>query len=243
MYKLIKPFGPHIFSNSIGGAWLNLVQAIVKHGDITYDEGRQRMSLQNVRIKINKPELPDKIIEKYADKKNISDIIYLTFKKKEMYDFDVKPSFSPGARSYYARLKEGQMIEFVVERLAKIPESKKAVISFIHWDDYKAVLKNPYDDYLPCIALIQFRLIEEKGGFLMNVNFYSRSIDAFQKSVGNIIAIYMIADKITNRLIKRLKRKVAINCIDGFITDAHIYQECYADAQRLARVTRWHKYI
>ena len=42
-------------------------------------------------------------------------------------------------------------------------------MSFIHWDDYKAILANPKDDYLPCVTTIQFRLLEIDGSFKMNV--------------------------------------------------------------------------
>lgn len=233
MYKLIEPFGYHIDAKSIGQAWFDLVDAIIAHGEKTFDEGRERLCLQNVRIHIDSPKLPDLLINKYANKKNINDIIHLTFNGETMYDFDVKPSFSPGAKSYYARLKEGKMIEFVVERLSKIPESKKAVISFIHWDDYKSVLANPYDDYLPCIVSIQFRLLPTNNGYAMNVVFNSRSIDAYQKSNGNMIAIVMLANNISEELSSKIGKHVFLNSIDGLITDAHIYQECYGDARKL----------
>lgn len=233
MYRLIKPFGYHVYAKSIGRAWIDLVSAVIASGEKTFDEGRERLSLQNVRIRIDSPTLPDRIIDKYANKKNIDDIIHLTFSGETMYDFDVKPSFSPGAKSYYARLKEGKMVEFVVERLSKIPESKKAVVSFIHWDDYKSVLANPYDDYLPCIVSIQFRLLPTDNGYAMNVVFKSRSIDAYQKSNGNMIAIVMLATNISKELSSRLNKRVFLNSIDGLITDAHIYQECYRDARKL----------
>jgi thymidylate synthase len=230
MYKYIKPFGYHVSASSIGETWLDLVEATILHGEKTHDEKRERMSLQNVRILVENPTLPDELIEKYGDKKKIEDIVFLTFKGEKMYDCDVKPSFSPGPKSYYARLKEGKMEKYIVERLAEIPESKKAIISFIHWDDYKAVLENPYDDYLPCIVSIQFRLLETTDKYAMTVNFNSRSIDAFQKCNGNMIAIYMLAKRIEDALKPRLKKPVKLELIDGMITDAHIYEECYQDA-------------
>lgn len=233
MYKLIKPFGYHVAAKSIGQAWIDMVEAIVANGEKTFDEGRERLCLQNVRIHIDSPTLTDRLINKYANKKNIDDIVHLTFNGETMYDFDVKPSFSPGAKSYYARLKEGKMTEFVVERLSKIPESKKAVISFIHWNDYKSVLANPYDDYLPCIVSVQFRLLPTDDGYAMNVVFNSRSIDAYQKSNGNMVAITILANNISEELSSRLDKKVFLNSIDGLITDAHIYQECYEDARKL----------
>lgn len=233
MYKNIEPFGEHVLADSIGEVWMDSVQAVLDHGDVTFDENRKRFSLQNVRIKINEHKLPDSIIDTYGNKKNIDSMIHMTFKTEEMYDFDVVPSFSPGAKSYHARLKEGRMEEFVVERLSKIPESKKAVISFIHWDDYKAVLDTPYDDYLPCIVTIQFRLLEKDGKYVMTTIFSARSMDIFQKGNGNMIAISMLANRITRALNKKLDKEVVSGAIDGFITDMHIYNECIDDAKNM----------
>lgn len=233
MYKFIKPFGHHIYSDSIGGAWMDAVIATLEHGERALDEERPRLCLQNVRIRMESPKLPDQIIDKYGDKEKIDGIIYLTFKGNEMYDFDVVPSFSPGARSYYARLKEGRMDDYVVKRLGNIPESKKGVISFIHWDDYNAVLDTPYDDYLPCILTIQIRLIERGDEFEMTTNFNARSMDIYQKGNGNLIAIRMLAEKIQRELSKKLDKKVALGVIDGFITDIHVYGECVPEAKKV----------
>ena len=148
MYVKLEPFGVCVYGERIGSTWLSLVESILKNGEETTDEGRRRISLQNIRIRSSYQNTTDPIIEKYANKKNIQKILDLTFKESEMYDFDVNPSFSRGSKSYYARIEEGKMIDYVVERLSLIPESKKAVMSFIHWDDYKAVLANPKDDYL-----------------------------------------------------------------------------------------------
>ena len=48
MYKLIKPFGYHVDAKSIGQAWIDMVDAIVANGEKTFDEGRERLSLQNL---------------------------------------------------------------------------------------------------------------------------------------------------------------------------------------------------
>ena len=231
MYKYYEPFGHHVWGDNIGSTWLSLVNAVMEHGDVTYDEGRQRKSLQNVVFQINSFNLPDKILEAYAKKDNINALIYLTFEGDEMRDFDVKPSFNPGAKSYHKRMTEGKMIDFVVERLSLIPESKKAVMSFIHWDDYKAILDRPYDDYLPCHTTIQFRLMEKDGKYIMNVITHFRSIDSYQKSCGDFVVTAMIAEKVKDRLARSLKKPVEFGSIMGVITDAHVYEECYLEAK------------
>ncbi len=229
MIRFLKPFGYNFYSNSIGGLWIDTVRTVIESGETTFDESRERKSLQNVRVRVDGQNLlkADNILDSYAQKDNILAVVYLTFQADEMYDFDVIPSFSPGAKSYYARIEEGRMLEFVVKRLSRIPESKKAVISFIHWDDYKAVLDTPYDDYLPCISTVQFRVFKEtSSAYHMNVNFNARSLDIFQKGHGNMVAISMLASKVAKQLSENLGKEVRINCLDGFISDIHVYSEC-----------------
>ncbi len=106
MYVKLEPFGWNIYGETIGGAWLSLIEAIIKNGVLTEDEDRKRLSLQNIRIKSATQSFPDSLIERYGNKKNVDEIINLTFNEKIMHDFDVVPSFSSGSKSYYARLKD-----------------------------------------------------------------------------------------------------------------------------------------
>lgn len=238
MYVKLEPFGYHISGETIGGVWLNLVEVIIKNGVLTKDEGRERLSLQNVRIKSATQSFPDSLIEKYGNKKNVEEIINLTFNKEIMYDFDVVPSFSPGSKSYYARIENWGMLDFVVARLAKIPESKKAIMSFIRQEDYQRVLEKPKDDYLPCITTVQFRLIKinDERGYHMNTLFNARSIDVYQKAGGNFAAISLLSKEISERLAKKLNTNIWSGPLDGFLTDAHIYQESIKDANEIIRL-------
>ncbi len=237
MYIKTEPFGYSIYGELIGSAWLSLLEAIVKNGQLTVDEGRKRYSLQNVRIRSATSSELDPIIDKYANKENIASILKLTFNEGEMYDIDITPSFSPGSKSYYGRLEDWDMIKFVVDRLTEIPESKKAVMSFIRKEDYISVLANPKDDYLPCITTIQFRLlkIDEEKGYHMNIIFSARSIDAYQKSVGNFVAMAKMGQLISEKLSKNLGVTVWPGSIDGMITDAHIYENTIEEARSLIK--------
>lgn len=73
MYVKLEPFGVCVYGERIGSTWLSLVEAILKNGEESVDEGRRRMSLQNIRIRSSYQYTNDPIIEKYANKK--------TFKK------------------------------------------------------------------------------------------------------------------------------------------------------------------
>jgi len=210
------------------------MEAVLSYGTVSYDEKRERLALQNVRIKSEKQEVPDDIILRFANKENVQAIIDLHFNNSKMYDFDVVPSFPAGAKSYYQRVKDGKMIDFVIKRLTTFPESKKAVISFINYNDYKAVLANPKDDYLPCLVSCQFRLLPNNYEVMNSIaNF--RSIDVFQKAAGNFSALTLLGDKIAEELSKSLHRCIKLGSLDMMITDAHIYSETLKEARKVLK--------
>lgn len=235
MYQKIYPFGTMVFGETIGEVWLSMVTAILQEGEYSLDEGRKRKALQSVMLKAHYQTLPDEIITKYGNKKNLDELINLTFNQEEMWDFDVKPSFPPGAKSYYARLKEGKSINFVIKRLTKYPESKKAVIIFPTYSDYKAVLENPDDDYLPCIVSIHYRMVKKNGEYKLNTLAYARSIDAYQKAYANLWVICMITNQITSALTKNLKKEIIPGSLSLWIADAHIYEETEEEAKELIK--------
>ena len=125
MYLKVDPFGYLVFGEIIGSTWLGLVETILRYGSLDDDEGRKRLCLQNIRARALIQEFPDPLIEKYGDKKNVEEIINFTFNKEEIYDFDVRPSFKSGSESYYARIKNWDMINFVVKRLQKYQNQKR----------------------------------------------------------------------------------------------------------------------
>ncbi|MBU3934901.1 hypothetical protein KKC00_03005 [Patescibacteria group bacterium] len=238
MYTKIDQFGYSVYGKTIGSAWLELVDTILKNGVLTLDEGRKRLCLQNIRVKSETQVFPDVLIKKFGKKKNIDAIINLTFNNEVMYDFDVIPSFSPGSQSYYARIKNWKMVDFVVERLSEVPESKKAIMSFIRKEDYERTLKKPKDDYLPCITTIQFRLIkiDDEKGYRLNTIFNARSIDAYQKAGGNLAAIALLSKEVAQKLQEKLCIPVQIGSIDGMIADAHIYEETIKEAKNMIKL-------
>ena len=149
-----------------------------------------------------------------------------------MTDCDVSPSFSEGPKSYFARLKESKAMEYIVERLGFIPESKKGVILFPEWKDYEKVLDNQLDDYYPCLIAVQYRMLENKdGSWTMNTFFYSRGFDAYQKAHGNLAAIVLISQRLAPRISKKLKRPIFVGSMTGFITDCHIYENNFKEAK------------
>jgi len=228
-------FGYSVLADRIGHAWLDSVDSVLQKGLTSFDEGRMRLCLQSFRIKINTHNYAeDSIILKYGNQKNIQSIINLTFKDLVMTDIDVNPSFGDGAKSYCARINEGRMLEFAAKRLSVIPESKKAVIVFPTYEDYASVLESPWNDYLPCIVSVQFRMVPNggSGSYKLNTIFYARSMDIYQKGLGNIIAIAHMSEIVADSIKKETGRNIVLGFIEGFVADVHIYSESVEGAKK-----------
>jgi thymidylate synthase len=230
-HEYSEHFGHQIYGETIGLMWARLVNAILASGKKSFDEGRERIALSNVRVKSAVQNYPDTIIEKHSNATQLKAMLDFMFSRDVMEDIDVVHSFSPGAKSYRQRIKDGKMVEFVIERLSLIPESKKAVIVFPTYDDYAAVMRNHRDDYLPCLVSIQFRLIPEDDSYVLNTNFYSRSMDVWQKGHGNFLSMAVLSDHICREISARIGKDIRLGPIDGMICDVHIYHEKYAEAQ------------
>lgn len=148
-----------------------------------------------------------------------------------MADFDITPSFRTGAKSYKKRLEEGKMIDFVVHRLTRIPESKKAVMVFPTYEDYENVKNSPFNDYLPCIVSLQFRLHKVKENeYTMNTHFFMRSQDAYQKNISDLVVFADITHVVAKKLEQSLGVNIKTGVMDGYITDAHVYKNTYNEA-------------
>lgn len=228
-----KDLGYSVVGNSIGEAWLQATECVLKNGIYDPDESRGRHAIQMLRMKIRSHGGPDLLLERFANSANIEKMRRLVFESPVMEDFDVSPNFRPGAKSYFARLTEGRMIDFVVKRLTEIPESKKAVMVFPTYEDYSKVLNSPYNDYLPCIVSLQFRLRPATDGYALNVIYNMRSQDIFQKNASDLVMFSLLAQEVGRRLSANLGAPIAMGEIDGMITDGHIYQNTHDEAQRI----------
>jgi len=233
MYKEIPQFGFHIFDKTIGEAWIDLIEAVFKYGEISFDEGRKRLAISNVRWKSATQIIPDKIVGQFGDKKSLKALVDLTFSQEKMYDTDVVKNFNSGAKSYYKRIKEGKMLDFVIARLSRMPESKKAVMVFPTYKDYQAIMNSQRDDYLPCLVSVQFRLVKQSRYYNLNTTFNFRSMDVFQKGHGNFIVLAMLSRVVAKGLSKKIKDKpIRLGFLDGIITDAHIYRESFSEVEK-----------
>ncbi len=231
MYRVDTDLGVQVIGPNLGEAWISLVEAIISEGIPCYDEGRPRRALDNVRFMAKTQSSDDLIIHSFGDRTNLEAMLAFTFEKEIMHDIDLTPSFGNGAKSYHQRIREGKLLEFVEKRLSLIPESKKAVMVFPTYEDYKQVLGDMKNDYLPCIVCVQFRL----DGNRLNATFNFRSMDVYQKGHGNLIAIAKMAEILAKRIGCNLVREIIPGSMDGMIVDAHIYENTVAGAWEMLK--------
>lgn len=147
MIEYIENIGYAVYGKTLGEMWLQMVETVLKNGNFELDENRGRFAVKNLRFTSRTTDTDDKLIETYGDKAKIDAMKKAVFESDVMVDFDITPSFRNGAKSYKKRIEEGDMLNFVIQRLAKIPESKKAVMVFPTYEDYAAVTNSPWNDY------------------------------------------------------------------------------------------------
>jgi thymidylate synthase len=227
MINYQEDLGYAVVGETIGEAWLAATECVLKNGAFDPDENRGRFALPMLRLKVRTHGAHDPLVERYGNAVNIEKMKRLVFESPTMEDFDITPNFRAGAKSYFARIKKGRMIDFVVKRLTEIPESKKAVMVFPTYEDYGKVLDSPYNDYLPCIVSLQFRLRPSGEGFVLNTIYTMRSQDVFQKNVSDLVVFSLLAQEVGKRLTASLGKLVRMGFIDGMIADGHIYQNTY----------------
>lgn len=231
MITKVENVGYSVYGETLGELWLDMVETILKNGQFELDENRGRFAVRNLRFTAGVANPDDELIKKYGDKAKIDAMKAVVFDSDTMKDFDITPSFRNGAKSYKKRLEEGKMMEFVIERLAKIPESKKAVMVFPTYEDYIAVLNSPWNDYLPCITALQFRVNQRFGKNYLDLTLFMRSWDGFQKGAGDLTVVSMLGSKVRKALEKKLSIKIETGRLDGLVTDVHIYENTYEAAQ------------
>lgn len=229
-----KNLGYSVYGENIWIAWIQWIKCILENWENEADEKRNRLSLQNFRLKSLTMNSNDSIFEKYWNKKNIEIMKNLVFNDDLMIDCDITPSFTCKTKSYKVRIFEKDLLNYIVERLKLIPESKKAIMVFPDINDYNQVRNNPFNDYFPCITSIQFRLRPIKNRIQkLNTIVFMRSWNIDQKWPWDLIIYSILCELICEKL--NLENQWNIKIVpwelDVFITDVHIYENTIENAK------------
>lgn len=67
----------------------------------------------------------------------------------------------------------------------------------------------------------------------MDLTLFMRSWDGFQKGAGDLMVVSMLGEKVRAELETQLSTKIEIGRLDGLVTDVHIYENTYEEAQNV----------
>ncbi|PIS07512.1 hypothetical protein COT78_03185 [Candidatus Berkelbacteria bacterium CG10_big_fil_rev_8_21_14_0_10_43_13] len=215
--------------NTIGSAWFRILNLIVETGNDFYDEGRPLRELNGIKLTIRRPDHKDGFIWSVGNKKVI-ELFRKSFlgSEKWLEDVDIVQNFGKNdAISYSVRLFDYEgfdQVENIIERLVKIPESKRCmIITPLPHRDWKL-------DYLPCIDTIHFLTREDK----INTYIHCRGLDFAQKAYANFICLAELQSYVLNEIIKRGgSKKYRLGTMDIMIDSAHIYSDTLPIAKKL----------
>lgn len=205
-----------------------MLKKIYFEGNDFYDEGRPLIELINLRISIEKPDHKDNLIWSVCDKKTIK-LFRDSFlgKEKWLEDVDITKNFEKtDAISYSVRLCDYEgfdQIKNVIKRLAKIPESKRCLISTpMPHKDWSL-------DYLPCIDTIHFLIRDSR----LNAFIHCRGLDFAQKAYANFVCLAELQKYVLDEINKLSKIKYKIGGMEIMVDSAHIYSNTKNIAKNL----------
>lgn len=217
-----------IIEKTIGIGWVKVLEAIYDKGMDFYDEGRPLRELTGVRIIIASPNYKDKLIWSICDQKTI-EVFRNSFlgKEKWLKDVDIIKNFNQKeAISYSVRLFDYEgfdQVNNVIERLSKIPESKRCmIITPMPHKDWKL-------DYLPCIDTIHFLIRDDR----LDVYVHCRGLDFAQKAYANFVCLAELQKYILDQINLRIAKKIKLGKIDLLVDSAHIYTNTMQIASNL----------
>lgn len=197
-----------IKGENIGEAWIRYLKHVLKHGKSYYDEADKIIELEDIIIQIERDDVDDVILEKYADK----DLKALYLKKMQTMEIVPELNASYGQR-IYNQLGVNQY-EWCLNRLKRKPETKAATMALLLPDD-----PGPR---IPCLDVIDFKL---RNGTLHTKTFF-RSQNAMN-AYGNLSALFWLSGQLANEL------DVTLGNLTCFISNGHIYQEKLESAQKI----------
>jgi thymidylate synthase len=118
---------------------------------------------------------------------------------------------------YPASVGAVDQIEYVVEKLSKVPYSRRA--QAITWDpEFDPLTNDP-----PCLQRIWFRCTEEDGVLKLNMNTHWRSRDAYKAAFMNMFALTELQKKVAELLEKRRGERVEVGQYVDISDSYHIY--------------------
>lgn len=225
-------------SEKIFGAWLNVVDRVMRYGRIKETEyGNKQRELINVNWVIEgedtrnpfSPDLPQEILELIGAKEDLIEQYYPEFMSGELPE---GIAYTYGQRLWAWKTADGRQIsqiDKIVEHLRESPVTRRAVAST--WNqitDADVSMKNP-----PCF--IEMQAIQTEGKLHLLATF--RSHDIFKAAVPNAFALRRLQEY----LCQQTGFEVGSLSINSH--SAHIYEEDWDQAKKTMNCLRWERNV
>jgi len=141
-----------------------------------------------------------------------------------VHDHWIDPKSGKWSYTYHQRIfrypvSDGEVnqVEYIIEKLAKAPYSRRA--QAITWKpDF-----DPRTDYPPCLQRIWLRCTEEKGVLTLNMNAHWRSRDAYKAAFMNMFALTELQKEFARMLSDKISREVRVGRYVDISDSYHIY--------------------
>jgi thymidylate synthase len=188
--------------SGLGEAWINLNTQILQNGELINDE---LYELRHINFSISEIDENDRIINKYANQENISNMIKVfSSNEKNIFGHSYKDSFSgPMLRKDFSD---------VIEVLKSDKDSKKGAVVLVG-----------SGNKVPCIQSIHFLIRNNK----LETSYFARAQDAYVKLYADIIAIFRFSGFIAGALC------LETGHLHASIVSLHIYKKDIPYAKKL----------
>ncbi len=153
-----------------------------------------------------------------------------------IHDNWINPDEGKWSYTYHERLfsydyggEKIDQIEYIVEKLSRVPFSRRA----------QAITWNVKTDRLvsdpPCLQRLWCRLTNHEDKLILNMNCHWRSRDAYKAAFMNLFALTDLMRIIASRIEESLSRKVEIGRYIEFIDSFHIYGSYFKEFEAFLR--------
>ncbi len=208
------PVGFKVVGTTVGKAWLDILDTIMKFGLRKKTEyGNEMKEVINLLAVVTEED-PQQI--KWED--------YFNFTKEELQDYipkiltnadvqDVEYTYGKRLRSHFGKDQIQEMIEY----LKKVPHTRRAVA--VTWD----VTKDLGNTKAPCLDLIQCLVQDDK----LWMTVYFRSNDMFDAWPRNALALRHLQGEIASAL------GLTLGSLCTLSSSAHIYEGSWTLAKKI----------
>jgi thymidylate synthase len=192
-----------IHAHSIGEAWLDVSDLIMRHGVASHYDGLAMREVMMATLCISEPRVSDDIINAFASGER------MTWMHDNFSNRSVVPALG-NADSYATRLRDyahsgRDQILWVSQKLLDDPTSRSATITTFQ----------PLSDtsYIPCVSLLDFYLVEGR----LELAVYAHSIDFGAKGFANLVELASLREEVARNVATPVGAMIMI------IKSAHIY--------------------